>query len=50
MLAVKIIEIDHQHTLPLIIIHYHLPLYSQWSSTYFIRVMVMELVNKLYTT
>ena len=31
-------------TLPLIIlIIYHLPLYSQWSLSYFIRVMVMQL-------
>ena len=36
--------------LPLIIPIYHLPLYSQWSSSYFIRVMVMKLVNELYTT
>ena len=37
-------------TLPLIIIHLSLTPVSQWSSSYFIRVMVMELVNTLYTT
>ena len=30
-------------TLPLTILIYHLPLYSQWSSSYFIHVMVMQL-------
>ena len=30
-------------TLPLIILYLSLTLYSQWSSSYFIRVMVMQL-------